>query len=650
MRPSLNDAGRSANENSSQRNMDVMTESRQIRASRSSLAITTALFCVTVGMICGCKTAHKNSSSIDLSSPSMTASPSSSFGNSPPATQTTDQFNDGVISQQSGSKLQAKQTSFRQVGTANNFTAIQASNQQSDPNSINGSRAAFIQEEVNNQPAPNLEIVPGATQDSTNSPPTINLADPTNPMSPANPMNPVIGNPIDAPAAINSVAGQLSLVNVLQSVESCLPQIEMALQQIEAADGKLLASMGEFDTVLSGESLSQPLGFYETYRNQLGIAQPLWGGGEVYGTYRMGDGNFEPWYGERETNEGGELKAGFSIPLLKNNDIDERRANVLGAAAMRTQTRAGLGIEVLNAQRMAAATYWNWVAAGQALNFRKQLLKLAEARVDKIKILAESGDQAKLIRLTNNQFIAKRTSDLIKARRKLQEAAIKLSIYYRDANCQPVIVNESQLPQFLPVPKELSQQVIEDGIAAGTTSRPEIRELDAIRQQYEIALRYAENLLLPKLDLKGFAGQDLGGLTSKKGDKQPLEIQAGVVAELPWQRREGLGKSKEAQAKLTQLNAKLQLTTDKIRAEITDAASAINNAARRYKQASENLKLTEEARVLGELLFESGDIDIIGLNIYETSVATAQFDVLDAELEFAVFQIIYRTAISSGEF
>lgn len=625
-----------------------MTESRQIRASRSSLALTTALFCVTVGMICGCKTAHKNSSPIDLSSASTNGSPASSFENFPPATQGTGQFNGGVISQQAGTNLQAKQTSFRHVATTNSFAAIQASNQQSDPNSSNGSQAAFTQE-INGQPAPNSEITRGGTQDSPNSksPPTINLANPNNPTIP---MNPVIGNPSDAPIAISSTAGELTLNDVLQSVESCLPQIEMAIQQIEAADGKLLASMGKFDTVLSGESLSQPLGFYETYRNQLGVAQPLWGGGEVYGTYRLGDGNFEPWYGERETDEGGELKAGFSIPLLKNSDIDERRANVLGAAAVRTQNRAGLGIEVLNAQRMAAGAYWNWVAAGQSLNFRQQLLKLAEARVEKIKILAESGDQAKLIRLTNNQFIAKRTSDVIKARRKLQEAAIKLSIYYRNENCQPVIVSESQLPQFLPVPQELSQQVIEDGIAIGTTSRPEIRELDAIRQQYEIALRYAENLMLPKLDVKGFAGQDLGGLTSKKGDKQPLEIQAGVVAELPWQRREGLGKSKEAQAKLTQLNAKLQLTTDKIRAEITDAASAINNAAKRYKQATENLGLTKEALKLGVLLFESGDIDIIQLNIYETSVATAQFDVLDAELEFAIFQIVYQTAISSGEF
>ena len=54
-----------------------------------------------------------------------------------------------------------------------------------------------------------------------------------------------------------SAEGKLSLEKVFESVESCLPQIEMAMQQIEAADGNLMASMGKFDTVLSGHSLAQ---------------------------------------------------------------------------------------------------------------------------------------------------------------------------------------------------------------------------------------------------------------------------------------------------------------------------------------------------------------------------------------------------------
>lgn len=610
-----------------------MTDLRKSLTNQTGPAIAgAALLGLFLAFASGCQATRRNDPAIEFS-PTPTHSVFRSSLSKPALTADATHHTSSQDGDQS-----VKKTAFSQPLTESQNVSSKQGGDSSPRGEGDNRRVAFLQE-GGDQPAPSIDNAPSINLPPVNSkmPPAISLESESS--------RPDTGSP----RMINA-SGKLSLENVLESVESCLPQIEMAMQQIEAADGNLLASMGKFDTVLSGHSLAQPLGFYETYRNQLGINQPLWGGGEVYGTYRLGDGNFEPWYGERETNEGGELKAGFSIPLLKNSDIDERRANVLGAAAVRTQNQAGLGIEVLNAQRMAAAAYWNWVAAGQALTFRQQILALAEQRVAKIELRVEKGDLAKLVRLDNQRFIAKRTSDVIKARRKLQQSAIKLSIYYRDSNCQPVIVDESQLPQSLPVPTELSNDVVNEGIAVGTTNRPEVRELDAIRQQYEIKLRYAENLLLPKLDLKGFAGQDLGGLTSKKGDKQPLEIQAGVVAELPWQRREGLGKSKAAQAKLAQLNAKLQLTTDKIRAEITDAASAINNAAKRYRQAAENLKLTEDALALGKIAFDGGEIDLIQLNIYESSVASAKFDVLDAELEYSIFQIVYRTAISSGGF
>ena len=129
---------------------------------------------------------------------------------------------------------------------------------------------------------------------------------------------------------VNDVAqGAISVEQVLESVAECYPEIEIAVGEIESAHGKVLASWGEFDRVLSGHSISQPLGFYQTYRNGVGLNRPLYGGGEVYGTYRIGDGNFEPWFGERETNEAGELKAGFSVPLLKDRNIDQRRAKLL---------------------------------------------------------------------------------------------------------------------------------------------------------------------------------------------------------------------------------------------------------------------------------------------------------------------------------
>ncbi|MEM8678714.1 MAG: hypothetical protein AAGF97_05070, partial [Planctomycetota bacterium] len=102
----------------------------------------------------------------------------------------------------------------------------------------------------------------------------------------------------------------LWLDEVIHSVAQSFPMVEAALTEIGIAEGKALAAWGSFDTNLSGHSKNQPLGFYENYRQGIKLARPLWNGGEVYGGYRIGRGEFEPWYLERETNAGGEFHVG----------------------------------------------------------------------------------------------------------------------------------------------------------------------------------------------------------------------------------------------------------------------------------------------------------------------------------------------------
>jgi outer membrane protein TolC len=442
----------------------------------------------------------------------------------------------------------------------------------------------------------------------------------------------------------------ISLTQILNSVAQCYPEIEIAIGEIETANGKVLASWGEFDHVVSGHSVSQPLGFYQTYRNGVGINRPLYGGGEVYGTYRIGDGNFEPWYGERETNEGGELKAGFSLPLLKDRTIDQRRATLLASGAKRDQVQSNVDSRLLQFQRFATQAYWDWVASGQAAQIQQRLLDLAQTRVSAIKTRVEKGDLAEIAQIDNDRLIAKRKNDLIKARRLLEKAAIKLSLFWRDANCTPVIASEEQLPQAFPGSIQVAAQQLVADIENAFTVRPELLELQAKRREACIDRQYGENLTFPKLDVKGFAGQDLGGETSSKGDKTPFELQLGVFYEVPLERRKGLGKIQSANGKLTQIDAKIRLVGDKIRAELQDAASAVNAAFDQIQQSRENLSLTRKSLELGRISFEEGDIDLITLNIYEAAVADAELQLLDAQYKYFFYRAIYETAKTGTAF
>lgn len=457
---------------------------------------------------------------------------------------------------------------------------------------------------------------------------------------------------VDDPETAHSVNADnaITLDQLLASVANCYPEIDAAIGEIEKANGDIVAAWGKFDQRLTAHSISQPLGFYQTYRNGVGLSQPLFGGGEVYGTYRIGDGNFEPWYGERETNEAGEFKAGFSLPLAKDRVIDQRRANLFAAGFQRDQVEFDVESRLLLLQRAASQAYWDWVASGQAVQIQKRLLELAEARVGQIKARIDVGDLAEIAQIDNDRFIAKRRNTLIKARRTLEKAAIKLSMFWRDANCQPVIANENQLPPLFPRSQLIADTQLQADVATALSVRPELAQLQAARRAVCVDLRYAQNLTLPKLDLKGFVGQDVGGETSSKGDKTPFELQVGLLAEVPIQRREGLGKIQAAQGKLTQVDAKIRLVSDKIRAEVQDAASAVNAAHEQVLQSTTNLQLTRRSLELGRLAFDEGDIDLIALNIYETAVADAELQLLDAQFKFFYYQAGYETAIRATAF
>lgn len=436
--------------------------------------------------------------------------------------------------------------------------------------------------------------------------------------------------------------------DVVQSVFNHFPEVSIALNEIQAASGKTLSAQGAFDSLFSSYSLTQPLGFYKTQRFGVGVAQPLFNGGEVYSNYRIGDGNFEPWYGERETNEGGEFKAGFSLPMVKNRVIDQRRADLLQADINLQLVEADVDARFLILKRAATQAYWDSRIAAELVRIQLTLLRLAEARVDQIKKRVKAGDLARIAEIDNARFIAKRQNDLIKARRIFQKAAIKLSIFLRDASGEPYVIQESELPREFPDANLIEDTQLRRDLARAVSVRPELDVLRRAEESANVELELAQNSTLPKVDLKGMVGQDVGGLTSKKGDKAPLELQVGFLAEVPLQRREGLGKIETAQAKLGQIRAKLRLQADKIKLEIQDAASAINASFEQIIQSTRNLELTRNALELGKTAFENGDIDLIALNIYETSVAAAQLQLLDARKDFLFFKAVYDNAIRAS--
>jgi len=456
--------------------------------------------------------------------------------------------------------------------------------------------------------------------------------------------------PLPPPPAIP--LGPLSLADVLQTTTTAFPPLIEARLERARVEGEVIEAWGAFDTKLKGESNNAPLGFYKNYWHGLDLSQPIWNtGGELYAGYFIGRGTPKPWYGERETNAGGDFSLGGRLPLLRDRNFDDRRAGVLAGGIDRRAVEPFIQGQLLMIFREAAAAYWKWVAAGQSFQAEQALLDLADDRVEQIQKRVDAGDLAKIARIDNERLIAGRRAKLIAAERKLQEAAIKLSLFYRDAAGAPIVPTADTAPRSFPPDTPPIEVTADDAATASLASqalarRPELAELAFLRERTCIELKQAKNDYLPLLDFEVEASKDVGQPTSK-GDKTPFELKASLKGELPVQRRKAAGKIQQVRAKLAQIDAKRKFVANKIVVETQDAVSALLAAKGRIEQASKTVELAEQSLELGRLQFEAGDEDIITLNIREQAVTDARLALIEAQADFHSAVAAVQTALGS---
>lgn len=437
----------------------------------------------------------------------------------------------------------------------------------------------------------------------------------------------------------------LSLPEVTESVYYAFPGLEAALQELEIAAGKEQAAGGEFDLKLKAGSQNDALGFYQTYKNAMKVEQALWHGGSAYGQYRLGRGKFPTWDG-LETNDGGEFKVGFLRPLLQNAAIDQRRTDVFQATLRRQQVEPAVRTLLLELTRDAADAYWNWVAAGQGLAVQRDLLRVTVERNRIYEGRVKEGDLPRIELVQNERLIASREAKLVEAERKLQKAGIKLSLYLRDPDGQPLVPGPELLPPEFPTPTLPDVSNSKTLIANSLANRPELLELDVIRKQVELDLAQAQNLSRPELTATLDAAQDVGGPTPKK-DKTPFQLQAGLYFEVPLERNKANGKIRESQAKLAQLAAKRRLVENKVTIEVQDAISALTLARERYLRAQENTRLAWQLVTAERQRFDAQDGDLLRVAIQETAAIEAALAEIEALAEFFQAQAAFRAATAA---
>lgn len=440
------------------------------------------------------------------------------------------------------------------------------------------------------------------------------------------------GPVVDQPSA-------LLLSDVVDAVINTFPTLQAAYQSRNTAQGKYMSTLGAFDTKLEAGAYEQVLGFYRNYRHEVGLKQKTWQGTEFYGGYRIGRGKFEPWYGERATNDAGEFKAGLAVPLLRGRAIDKSRADAMKAQLARRAIEPAIQAEFIGVVRSASIVYWEWVAAGEGVRIAQSLLRLAQDRDQAIRKRVARGELADVEIVDNERLIVSRRAKLIEAERKLQQTAIKLSLFLRTPDGVPQVPDAQLLPRGFPAPDWPHPTELNTDIGTALMLRPEPQELLLLIRQTEVDLNNARNQMLPGLAAGMEGAKNVGPSASPLGEKGPFQLRASLVADVPLQRRDARGQILAAQGKLAELRAKRRLVEDKIVADVRDAVSALTTAREQVVQARESRRLAAAMQAAEQRKFESGVSDLLVVNLREQATADAAQTEVEALL-------IYFTAVA----
>ncbi|HEV7279062.1 MAG TPA: TolC family protein [Pirellulaceae bacterium] len=463
--------------------------------------------------------------------------------------------------------------------------------------------------------------------------------------APVEPELPEFAVPPGAVAMPFGPARPLQLDDVLTSLVETFPLTEAALWQRSVYAGKELEALGEWDTKLKGEHIAQPLGFYENYRTKLGAEQPHYAGGYSAFQYRAGRGDFEPWYKERQTDEGGEFEATFGVPLWRNRTIDEWRAKLWTARVDRQAVEPEIQSRLLDYSVQASWAYWTWVEAGQQYEIQKRLLELIRLRTLQIEERFRQQDVARIDLIDNDRGLARREEKLVASERKLQAAALKLSIFMRTPAGDPVIPPLEWLPPAFPELPKLDGTQAERDVQLALAQRPELRAIALDMQRERIEAAQGENLTLA--DVQGIlvASQDVGARATPLGDKKPFELEAGLSVELPVQARKGTGRMRAARARMMALQSRREYSENQIAAEVRDAVSAMVAAAERAERARRARDRSAELVELERFAFEAGDSTLFTVNLREQDLVDSETIYYEALGDFFRAEADYRAAI-----
>ncbi len=423
-----------------------------------------------------------------------------------------------------------------------------------------------------------------------------------------------------------AAAQPLGLDEVLAASRFHAPQVLEALARVRGAEARLLTTEGAFDTLFNANLETRPTGFYSGSDVGVRVMQPLVGnGGNVYAGYDLSRGSFPTYQADRFTARYGRFTAGTLFALLRDRDIDERRFNRALASADIVLADNDQLMVAIGVQARAIAAWNNWVIAGQRVAVYKSLLALALDRQAGFKRQVAEGLRPRILLTENEQNILRRQTLVVQSEQALEQAAVALSLFWRDSDGKSQVPGPERLPQRLGSPLPIA-----DDLMAAIEGRPDLRVVDVRIAAARQRVALDRNNFLPKLDLKAEVNQYVGDEGVGGRPYTGTESKLGITLSVPLQQRTARGRLGQTLADIEGFQQRRRFLEDQIRVEI----SGLSIAARQSRRLL-GIAIDEQDRALAmasaeRRRFQEGASDFFVVNLREEAAADAQVRRLDA--------------------
>ncbi|WP_419421535.1 TolC family protein (plasmid) [Legionella sp. D16C41] len=422
----------------------------------------------------------------------------------------------------------------------------------------------------------------------------------------------------------------LDINTVLTSVNRFYPQITIARLEVAKAQGNFVTALGEFDPALKIYSRSQPFGGYVNgYVDNELVVPTLVNGIKLFSGYRLGRGDWPIYYQNYLTNSGGEYRVGFSLPLLKGHQIDKERTTLLTQAESIAMTTQEVAVKKIEIYREAVQAYWQWVEAGLQLKALNNLLLLAKERQKAVVKQAYQGDLPRLSIAENKQLIFQREQLANQSQMLFKQAAINLSMYYRDKHGQPKIPHENQLTKTLlsPLRKVIKSNV---SIKAQLRCHPTLHKLRSYYHIVKLKQALAKNDLLPELNATFYTSKQYGS-----GGYSKLIPQAGYVGLQFWfplYQREAKGRLISTTSELKQIATEKKFIYEQLNNQLQNFYIAMKIYKQQVRLLYKELQLAKQVQSGEVKKFYAGDSTLFLINQREQVTAQIELNLIAAQV------------------